>query len=609
MKSSPIGSIRLYLVLTLLMVAAMSSAIYCYSNLFSERSFLALVGTQEDYASSTAQFETRLADFELLLYRKDWGCLSECKDLKSEFDILESKFFVLSNRSESTRLLYAEQGYDERIERIRTLFADVGRIMELPGMTQKSLTEVAEKIRLIRIEALNLSALAAHAEAKQRDRTYRIFLKNRTIILIGVSIIISSVAIIGFITIFNIQQSRKTIRQQAQALAAERRATAAASEAVRAKNAFLGAIGHELRTPLQSITSAIDVISGARIALEHTDTIKRLELAAMQIESQMRDLTDYARLDSGKLELRNSDFRLAPIVTATATEAVSLIGRKPVRLICENHGIDDVCLHSDAARIRQIMTNLLSNAIKNTRAGSVKLSCELAPGAQGGRLRLRVEDTGTGIPADKLDHIFHPFTQIDHGQTNIHDGAGMGLSIVKGLVDLFGGGIGVRSEVGKGSVFTVDLPVRISRVAAGPGAGGDDPAQAEDGGVFSTPHHVLVVDDNKSALSSFSSLLEQIGCTCEPCDSAERAMQKLMRRPYDVLLLDLHMPERDGISVAKELRLTRGPNYRIPVVGVSAHAPELLTEEQMALFDDYLMKPVRREILFRTLKRLVSVSG
>ncbi|WP_423761809.1 hybrid sensor histidine kinase/response regulator [Burkholderia sp. NLJ2] len=596
-----------FLVLTLLMLAAMSSAVYCYNNLFSERNFLSLVGTQENYASSTAQFESRLADFELLLDRKDWGCLSQCKDVQTEFKILESKFFVLSNHSESTRLLYAEPGYAEQVDRIRALFSDVEQILARPKVPSVQLEAAALKIRRVRLEARNLSTLAAHAEAKQRDRTYQMFLLNRKIILIGVSIIIMSAAIIGLVTIFNIRQQMKTIRQQARALDAERRATAAAGEAIRAKNAFLGAIGHELRTPLQSIMSAIDVIAGSRIGLEHTDTIKRLELAVDQIESQMRDLADYARLDSGKLELRNSDFELEPILRATASEAVALIGKKPVRLICESQGLDGVYLHSDAVRIRQIMTNLLSNAIKNTRDGDVKLSCELQSAGSAGRLILKVEDTGAGIPADKLEYIFQPFTQIGQRQSNIHDGAGMGLSVVKGLVDLFGGEIRVKSEVGRGSAFTVNLPVKVSR---GDNALIPVPGRQEspEPSTFASPPHVLVVDDNPSALRAFASLLDQIGCTHEACESAERGIQKLMRRPYDALMLDLNMPERDGLSVVRELRLTRGPNHRIPVIGVSAHAPELLTKEQAALFDDYLMKPVRREVLLRTLVRLTSVS-
>ncbi|KVE22194.1 hybrid sensor histidine kinase/response regulator [Burkholderia vietnamiensis] len=596
-----------YLVLTLLMLAAMASAVYCYNNLFSERNFLSLVGTQENYASSTAQFESRLADFELLLDKKNWGCLSPCKDLKTEFKILESKFFVLSNHSESTRLLYAEPGYLERVDTIRASFEEVDRMLAQPNVTSAQLAAAALKIRQVRLEARNLSTLAAHAEAKQRDRTYRMFLLNRRVILVGVSIIIMSAAIIGLITIFNIRQQVKTIQQQARALAAERRAAAAAGEAIRAKNAFLGAIGHELRTPLQSIMSAVDVISGSRIAFEHTDTIKRLELAAGQIESQMRDLADYARLDSGKLELRKSDFKFEPILRATGTEAAASIGKKPIRFICESLGLDGVYLHSDAVRIRQIMTNLLTNAIKNTKDGDIKLSCELQSTESTGRLTLRVEDTGAGIPGDKLEYIFQPFTQIGQRESNIHDGAGMGLSVVKGLVDLLGGEIHVKSEVGRGSAFTVILPVKMSRVddALPPTPERQEPPEPL---TFASPPHVLVVDDNPSALNAFALLLDQIGCTYERCESAERAMQKLMRRPYDALMLDLNMPERDGISVVRELRLTRGPNHRIPVIGVSAHAPELLTKEQAALFDDYLMKPVRREILLRTLVRLISVS-
>lgn len=256
-------------------------------------------------------------------------------------------------------------------------------------------------------------------------------------------------------------------------------------------------------------------------------------------------------------------------------------------------------IHSDPLRIRQIIVNLLTNAFKYTESGTITLHSCLRRQPTGNSLIIEVTDTGIGIEKEMLDQIFRPFTQLDQSHTRQYGGVGMGLAIVHGLVTLLNGTITVYSEIKKGSTFIVSIPVDIT----------DDEEQGEklphQRGLMDKQQHILVVDDNKSVSDAFAALLDKLGYQHELCNSPERALQKLLRRPYDALLLDLQMPGIDGAALAKQLRSQRGPNRHIPIVGISAYTPEQLSAEQRALFDSYLMKPVRLDALSTTLASLL----
>ena len=207
--------------------------------------------------------------------------------------------------------------------------------------------------------------------------------------------------------------------------------------------------------------SAIDVLVNTRVSAEHADTFQRLETAAQQIESQMKDLTDYAHLDSGMMELRIVPFDAQKLIAETANEIATLTRKEQVKLSCEVE-CSHLLVHSDPLRIRQIIVNLLTNAYKYTESGSITLHSCLRRQPGGSSLIIEVTDTGIGIEKDQLDQIFKPFTQLDQSHTKRYAGVGMGLAIVHGPVTLLDGTITVYSEIKKGSTFIVSIPVQIS---------------------------------------------------------------------------------------------------------------------------------------------------
>ncbi|HEI8868600.1 ATP-binding protein [Serratia sp. AKBS12] len=581
------GRLAIPAIFAALFLVASTITLYYYSATLSKKGLYAIAGTQENYSWSIAKFSIKLAEFETFVEQQKNSPKVDIDALRLRFEILYSRFYVLETVSESTQPLYREPGYPQVIQH---MLKEMDRLDRLISASPLDLSNISQAMQHMKPYAIEMANLADHAEVKQRTVAYDDYIEKRLIIFYGLVIIMFSVIALVAITLIVLRQQRITIQQQAKAIEAEK--------ATRTKNAFLGAIGHELRTSLQSIMSAIDVLMNTRVSAEHVDTFQRLETAAQQIESQMKDLTDYAHLDSGMMELRIVPFNAERLIQETADE-IGMLTRKPhIKLLCEVD-FSHAQVYSDPLRIRQILVNLLTNAYKYTENGSITVHGCLRRQPGGNALIIEVTDTGIGIEEEKLGQIFQPFTQLDQSHTKQYGGVGMGLAIVQGLVSLLQGNVTVYSEQAKGSTFIVSIPVDLGDAL---------PEQTEH---TSTPaatrlkeQQILVVDDNKSVGDAFAALLDKLGYRHEQCDSPERALQKLLRRPYDALLLDLQMPGIDGAALAKKLRNQRGPNRHIPIIGISAYTPELLTAEQRAMFDDYLMKPVRMDALSNALAAL-----
>ncbi|MFI8417258.1 hybrid sensor histidine kinase/response regulator [Serratia sp. NPDC078593] len=585
------GRLAIPAIFAALFLVASTITLYYYSATLSRKGLYAIAGTQENYSWSIAKFAIKMAEFETYIEQQKHIDQVDIDALRLRFEILYSRFYVLETVSESTQPLYREPGYPQVIAH---MLKEMDALDRLIGTSPLDLTKISNVMQHMKPYAVEMANLADHAEVKQRTVAYDDYIEKRHIIFYGLVIIMFSVIALVAITLIVLRQQRITISQQAKAIEAEK--------AMRTKNAFLGAIGHELRTSLQSIMSAIDVLMNTKVSTEHLDTFQRLETAAQQIESQMKDLSDYAHLESGMMELRIVPFNVERLIQET-TDEIGILADKPhISLLCEVD-FSHTQLYCDPLRIRQILVNLLTNAYKYTESGTITVHGCLRRQAGGNALMLEVTDTGIGIEEAKLCQIFQPFTQLDQSHTKQYAGVGMGLAIVQGLVTLLQGTITVYSEQTKGSTFIVSIPVDVS----------DEPHATTEGAVaLPVPHlkqqQILVVDDNKSIGDAFAALLDKLGYRHEQCDSPERALQKLLRRPYDALLLDLQMPGIDGAALAKKLRNQRGPNRHIPIIGISAYTPELLSAEQRAMFDDYLTKPVRMDALSHALDRLFAAA-
>jgi signal transduction histidine kinase len=363
-----------------------------------------------------------------------------------------------------------------------------------------------------------------------------------------------------------------------------------AHESNRQKDQFLATVSHELRTPLQAMLSWTTILRGQ--SLEPELLAKGLEVIERSANAQRQlidDLLEVSRIVNNKLRLELAAVSLHDVLREAVETARPVADAKGVALVASPGGETSQVI-GDPHRLEQVIGNLLANAIKFTpRGGEVR--AEL--GRRAGLAQLRVSDTGDGIPAEFLPHIFEPFRQADGSSRRSHGGLGIGLAIVRHLVELHDGSVRAESDgAGKGARFIIELPLATS-------------AEAEPGVADATPPgarpldgvRILLVEDVEDARASLALLLARRGAAVTDVASSEEALAALDGQRYDVLLSDIAMPGRDGIELISEIR-ARPRGSRIPAAALTAYArPEECTLALRAGFDLHLAKPIREDAL------------
>ncbi|MEL7638159.1 MAG: response regulator [Solidesulfovibrio sp.] len=379
----------------------------------------------------------------------------------------------------------------------------------------------------------------------------------------------------------------------------------AARAGERAKSHFLANITHEIRTPMIGILGMTELTLSTELSTKQREYLEMARHSARSLLTVLNDIVDYARIEVGALELAQTPFDLYD----TVEEAVSVFRPLAVKkgLALEYRLIGDIprTLVGDASRLRQILINLVGNAVKFTDSGSVILAVSAGDAAPTGKTRLRfaVRDTGIGIPRDKIKAIFDSFTQADVSPARRYQGAGLGLAIVRHLVEMQGGQYGVESEEGQGSVFSFSLdfalPAEAPPETAVAQASPDMPSA-------SRPLTVLLAEDNPINQIYAQELLEADGHAVVVAHTGRRALEWLRRRHFDVVLMDIQMPEMDGLEATRAIRSDQSGDFDpdIPIVALTAHALKGDREAFLrAGMNEYLSKPVSPESLAAALAR------
>jgi PAS domain S-box-containing protein len=389
-------------------------------------------------------------------------------------------------------------------------------------------------------------------------------------------------------------------RQTQQALAAARDAAEAAS---RAKSDFLANTSHEIRTPLNGLLGL------ARLAMQPgQNEARRQQYLAQMVDSAqslagiISDILDLSKVEAGHITLEDLPFALRETIASVHHAYRSLAEAKGLQLELR---IDDAVpahVRGDPLRVRQILTNFVANALKFTERGVVRIEA----GADGGRVRLAVHDSGPGIDESTQQRLFMPFSQADESITRRYGGTGLGLSICRELAALMGGTVGVDSHAGRGSVFWAELPLAPlaeAAPAAAPGAAEDAPLPAA---------RVLVAEDNPVNMLIVAAMLEQWGLRVAQASDGAQAVEAVNTAaesgaPFDLVLMDVHMPVMSGHAAVRTLR-ERFDAQALPIIALTAAA--LVGERDEALasgMNDFLTKPIDaarlRETLARYLRR------
>ncbi|GEJ58408.1 hybrid sensor histidine kinase/response regulator [Anaeromyxobacter diazotrophicus] len=361
-------------------------------------------------------------------------------------------------------------------------------------------------------------------------------------------------------------------------------------EADRRKDDFLGMLSHELRNPLAPIRNSIYILRHAEASSEQAARAQRvIERQAEHLTRLVDDLLDVTRIARGKTELRRSRFDLLDVVLRAADDFRAMLDERGVALRVElpSAGLP---VDADETRLTQVVGNLLHNAAKFTRRGD---QVTLAVRAAGGEAEIAVRDTGVGIDAALLPNVFQPFVQGARTLARTEGGLGLGLALVKGLVDLHGGSVRVESAgEGQGAEFTVRLPLAV------PGAARPEPrAGAGPGGAR---RRVLVVDDNADAADSLAELTRMLGHEVAVVYDGPSAVARARAEPFDVILCDLGLPGMSGYEVAKAIRAGGAPGLRM--VALSGYAqPEDRRAALDAGFERHLAKPACPDDIARVL--------
>lgn len=384
-------------------------------------------------------------------------------------------------------------------------------------------------------------------------------------------------------------------------LESERSARMEAERANRLKDDFLATLSHELRNPINIIVGWAHLLSRAKV--EPAKAAQIIEHSAHMQAQLIDDLLDLSRIVSGKLTLSRTVVRLSDVVLSTIDSMQLVAHEKGVELTARVE--PDVQLaHADTARMTQIVSNLITNAIKFTpRGGQVVVT--LASAHE--EAVLAVSDTGEGISAEFLPHIFDRFRQADASTTRRHGGLGIGLAIVKHMTSLHGGSISAISPgLGHGATFTVRLPLRFT--AAGISPSPHEPGTLTPRAAAEALHgaRVVLVEDDLSTLEFLERFLSEKGATVVPCSNGEMALENVRAGRPDIVISDIGMPDMDGYQLVKHLRTLPTEGTHLPIIAVTAFArPEDETRALQAGFDAHVAKPVDLEKLEHTVLSLL----
>jgi signal transduction histidine kinase/CheY-like chemotaxis protein len=432
-------------------------------------------------------------------------------------------------------------------------------------------------------------------EARQRQSMAAVFLDEvedvRRQVLVAFSVIVAMLVLVVALATQWVLVARRerASRGRAEHLTEVAEAERARAETVaRDKARFLGMLSHELLTPLQSIWSTMDVIESRGRVDAHDPAFMRLKESTRSLRGRISDLVDFAKMSSGRLETRIRGFQLDKLIDTALRDVEEALAARNLDVHWEAGPELSQRIYSDPARLRQVIDNLLTNAIKYTERGGISINAELV--RERGLLRVEISDTGVGIDPDEISRLFEPFYRSPL-TAGMAEGSGLGLAVVRSLVDLMGGSIRVHSQVGQGTSVIVEVPIT---------EGADGLAEAPLR--IDTRLPVLVVDDSRDARRAIADVIRALGIDVVEAADGGSGLAAAAERDFQAIFLDMQMPDLTGYEVARRLRKPGDRHQKTYLVLISA-CNDLDDATVDSVFDARIDKPASRKDLMAALGR------
>lgn len=359
---------------------------------------------------------------------------------------------------------------------------------------------------------------------------------------------------------------------------------------------FLASLNHEIRTPLSGILGMTDLLLETPLSEDQREYVGAARLCAENLLEILNVTLEYSALASNQVLLEEADFSIRDTIQGVVGEFAGKAEAKSLKMVQTLDASLPEMVVGDALRLRQILWHLVANGVKFTREGHVEVSAVAAVGGASGNRRaqvtIRVQDTGIGIAPHQLAEIFESFRQLETGLSRNHSGLGLGLAVARKLIALTGGTVAVDSQLGRGSVFTINLPFKLPVEAGAPA-----PEAPKSRG------RVLVVDDNAIAQTIACHALRRQAFEVECAGDGRQALETASRSQFDVILMDLQMPGWDGFETVEQIR--RLPGYReTPIIAVTANCSDDYRAKSVKCgMQDFLAKPVRTRDLVQAVEK------